>query len=326
MATEDYDISGLPSNIFYSKLDTAAKHYINTETPSWDTYVKGHPIKEKSIFNELLKVFYYVSYYDKKDDIFYGKHWNYLYFWVGLKVLNVLGESSFSDVMPVLKAVRSGIDRIEVYNDDLFKITTQHFKDLKDIYDYSQNYSSIYAKIGPFNSDCTSSFKQYIEKGYNAYNTMKENCSGNNSDDYCKIFHRFEEKYKMNEITKLTCTGKKAPEVRPQAQYSAMSNSSQAHGPRSPVLKPEMGGMFHGMLIPKGGTPIPADSTDVFPISLLLSPVRSWLYNKVLKNEIIRNIEDEEESEEIFQDSYVYSNRDFIDTSRHIPYHSMHNS
>ncbi|SBT72561.1 PIR protein [Plasmodium ovale] len=324
MVTEDYDISGLPSNIFYSKLDRAAKHYIHSETPSWDTYVKGHPINKKSIFNELLKVFYYVSYYDKNDDLFYGKHWNYLYFWVGLKVLNVLGESSFSDVMPVLKAVRSGIDGTEVYNDDLFTITTKHFKDLKEIYDYSQNYSTIYAKIGPLNSDCTSSFKQYVEKGYNAYNTMKGNCSQNNSDDYCKIFHRFEKKYKMDEITKLTCTGTKAPEVRSQAQHSAMPVSVQAHGPGIPVLKPEMGYMLHGMSIPKGGTPTPADSTDVFPITLLFSPVRSWLYSNVFKKEIIRSIEDEKESEEIFQDSYVYPNRDFIDTSHHIPYHNMH--
>ncbi|SBT56325.1 PIR Superfamily Protein [Plasmodium ovale wallikeri] len=335
----DYDISGLPSYIFYSKLDRAPEDYSKLGPPSWAYFVTNHEIKKKSIFNALLKAFYYVSYYDKSDEPFYGEQWNYLYFWVGHKVLNVLGESSFSDIMPVLKAVGNRVDRTEVYNDDLFKITTQHFKDLKEIYDYSQNYSSIYAKIGPSNSDCTSSFKEYVEKGYNAYNTMKRKCSGNHIDDYCKIFHRFEKKYEMNKITNLKCTGTKAPEVRLQPQHSAMPFIAQAQGPEGSVLKPEMGGMLHGMSIPKGGTPTTADSTDVFPISLLVlgslsicflffkfSPVRSWLYSKVLKKEIIGSIEDEKESEEIFQDSYVYSNRDFIDTSHHIPYHNMHNS
>ncbi|SBT74097.1 Plasmodium vivax Vir protein, putative [Plasmodium ovale] len=325
MVTEDYDISGLPSYIFYSKLDRAPEDYSKLGPPSWAYFVTNHEIKKKSIFNALLKAFYYVSYYDKSDEPFYGEQWNYLYFWVGLKVLNELEESSFSQVMDVLKAVRSVMDNNEEYN-DMLKITTKHFKDLKEIYDYSQNYNSIYALIGPPNSDCTSSFKQYVEKGYNDYNTMKGKCSGNNSDDYCKIFHRFEKTYNMNKITKLTCTGTKAPEVRLQARHSAMPFIPQAQGPEGSVLKLEMGDMLHGMSIPKGGTPTPADSADVFPISLLFSPVRSWLYNKVLKKEIIRNIEDEKESEEIFQDSYVYSNRDFIDTSPHIPYHNMHNS
>ncbi|SBT57345.1 PIR Superfamily Protein [Plasmodium ovale wallikeri] len=323
---EDSEVSGLPSKIFYSKLDADKENYSHLEQPSWYFFVKSHAINKLSIFSALLQAFYYVTFYGIRDSIFNAECWNYLYFWVGLKALDELGESAFVQVMPVVKAVRSAIDRNDEYN-DMFKITKDHFRDLKEIYDYFQNYRSINARIGPHNNDCTLAFKQYVEKGYKSYNAMKGKCSGNHKDDHCKIFHRFVSKYEMENVKELTCNGTKVTQPQDRMDYTVDVQDSRRQ-------LPSREGQSHDGSLTHGGLPSSPGSTNamstvlpllgtfsMFFIWFKFSPLGSWLYNEMFKKKIIRNYEQEEE-QEILENPYAFPHGNVGDSMHHIAYHT----
>ncbi|SBT02147.1 PIR Superfamily Protein [Plasmodium ovale curtisi] len=323
---QDPDISGLPSNIIYYKLNNASNDYINHEDHFWKTAIKHHPMKNLSIFDALAKGSLYISSLDNQD-IFYNERWNYLYFWAGSKVLESSESSSFDYTMHLINTVKSYIDKPNKYNDEMLKINTDKFTELKEIYDYFQNYESIKAKISPHNPDCTLPFKQYVEKSYNSYNAMNEKCLGNHQDDHCKIFHSFVKKYKMENITKLTCNGTKVTQAQDRMDYTVAVQDSRRQ-------LPSREGQSHDGSLTHGGLPSSPGSTNATSIVLPLlgtfsmffiwfkfSPLGSWLYNEMFKKKIIRNYEQEEE-QEILENPYAFPHGNVGDSVHHIAYHT----
>ncbi|SBS94204.1 PIR Superfamily Protein [Plasmodium ovale curtisi] len=336
MATDDYYLNILPSYIFYDQLDTANNdNYISDQSAYWNTFIKQQSIRNISTFDTLVKGLYYASHLNKKHT-FYDERWNYLYFWTGLKVLDSNDASSFSDVMTVLKSVRDHTDKNEEY-DELIKISKEHFRELKKIYDYLQNYETIEFRISPDNSECSLMYKEYVESSYSAYNDIKSKCQRNYIDHYCKIFNRFEQKYKKN-IKNLTCTGNQIPkkeleisdfedsegDISPHRQYAQASHLSS---------DPE--GVTRDMAIGTGDVSPSSGSTNaistVFPVlgsaSLLFiflkfTPLGSRLHNTIFSKRIIRNNE-EEDAQEILDNSYEFAHTNMEENAHHIAYHSM---
>ncbi|SBT57435.1 PIR Superfamily Protein [Plasmodium ovale wallikeri] len=316
MATEDYYLNILPSYIFYDQLDTAKNdNYISDESDYWNTFIRQQSIRTISTFDTLVKGFYYASHLNK-GHTFYGERWNYLYFWTGLKVLESNDDSSFSDVMTVLKSVRDYTDKNEEY-DEFIKISKEHFKELKEIYDYLQNYETIEFRISPLNSECSLMYKEYVENSYRAYNDIKSKCQGNDIDHYCKIFKLFEQKYKKD-IKKLTCTGNQVP--KKEQQILDFEDSE---------------GVTRDMAIGTGDVSPPSGSTNaistVFPllgsasvlfIFLKFTPLGSRLHNTIFSKRIIRN-NGEDDAQEILDNSYEFSHTNMEENSHHIGYHSM---
>ncbi|SBS89212.1 PIR Superfamily Protein [Plasmodium ovale curtisi] len=326
MGTEDDpDISGLPSNLIYYKLDNASNDYINHENHFWKTAIKNHHMKNLTIFDSLAKGSLYISSLDN-EDIFYDQRWNYLYFWAGSKVLESSESSSFYDTMHLINTVKSYIDKTNKYNDEMLKINTDKFKELKEIYDYFQNYESIKAKISPINPDCTLPFKEYVEKSYNTYNDMNGKCAGNHEDDHCKIFHSFVSKYKMKDITKLTCNGTKVPQLQDQMDYTEYAHDLERNLPsrgQSPQMPPASRGLH-----PSPGstnaisTVLPLLGTvSILFVWFKFSPLGSWLYNSIFKKKFIGKYEQEEEPE-ILEYPYSFAHRNVADSAHNIAYHT----
>ncbi|SBS94733.1 PIR Superfamily Protein [Plasmodium ovale curtisi] len=349
-AEEDPDLNELPSNYMYYKLDTASKDYIKNGNIFWENTIGKHRMNKLIIFPALAKGLYYVSTMNKSDITFYDERWNYIYFWSGLKMLENSESSdssesfSFKDLMDLLKMVRSVNDQGSRYMDDMLNINKDKFKDLKDVYDYLENYESINLKIDSSgNSPCTARYKEYVTKAHELYKREKVRCEHNNSDRECKILNSFLTKRGNPFITQPKCTGTKSvkphsdrkdPHDRVDSEGSELHH--EAHRLGSEILLSPLGdaGQTREMSLPGGVVPPSSGSTNaistVFPLLgiaslafffLKFTPIGSRLYNSIFSKQIIRT--NVEESQELLENSYEFSNTNIEENSHHIGYHSM---
>ncbi|SBT72141.1 Plasmodium vivax Vir protein, putative [Plasmodium ovale] len=352
MATEeDPDISSLQSEIIYHKLNTASKDYTKDNTPFWKTVITNHPMQEFGIFATLVKGMYLVSTMNEEEYTFYDEPWNYLYFWSGLKVIQNPDASEdlegsetslFSRLMNLLKMVRSVNDKEKVnYDEDILKISTKEFMDLKNIYDYLKNYKTIYLKVGySGEAPCTPLFKNHLSTTHTLYTKEKQRCKENTSN-YCKAVNRFVLAYDKNNITKLSCDGKKDPKKKPEME----DLREDLEDSRLKLLPPKGGAetlqtasgpdgdsgdmeIANGIVSPSSGstnaisTVFPLLGTASFAFFFLkFTPLGSRLYNNIFGKQIITN--NGEEEQEILDNSYEFAHTNMEENAHHIAYHSM---
>ncbi|SBT55952.1 PIR Superfamily Protein [Plasmodium ovale wallikeri] len=335
---EDPDISVLQSEVMYHKLDKGSDGYITDNGAFWEGVIKTNVLKTLPIFPTLAKAFYYVCTMKSNEGKLYDERWNYLYFWTRLKVLE---NSSFSDIMDLLKIVKSVNDSSKPYDKDMFDINTQEFMDLKKIYDYLQNYHTIYLKVGSSdNAPCTAEYKKYITTSYDLYIKEKVKCEYNDKDSYCKVVNRFVREYGKKDIIKLSCNGTKDPK-EPQIEEEEEEDFGEIES-ADPARRdtPHASHLSRGQIdtddteIPDGYVSHYSGSTNaistVFPLLgtaslafffLKFTPLGSRLYNSILRKQIIGT--NEEEAQEILENSYEFSNSNFEENSHHIAYHNM---
>ncbi|SBS94820.1 PIR Superfamily Protein [Plasmodium ovale curtisi] len=342
---EDPDITGLHANVIYSKLDRASNDYINDSNVFWSSVIAKHVMNELSIFPTLAKGFYHTSNM-KDNDISYNERWNYLYLWSGLKFLESSNDFSFSNFMDLIKMVRSVNDKKGVtYDDDMLKISANKFKDLKNIYDYLQNYVTIHLKIGSFKDiPCTARYKDYVTKTHDLYKNEKERCQSNYTNNYCKVINRFVREYDKNNIKKLTCTGTKPMEVRRAVRDSrdlhvspdfTFQLSSRDQGAQALYLQSTRD-QTDGMSPSTWDTSSSSGSTNTMSIVLPLlgtvsilfvwfkfSPLGPWLYNSIFSKQITRMSAEEEGAHEILENPYSFGHRNTQEIEHNIAYHSM---
>ncbi|SBS99759.1 PIR Superfamily Protein [Plasmodium ovale curtisi] len=347
---EDPDLNELPSNYMYYKLDTASKDYIKNGDTFWKDTIGKHRMNKLIIFPTLAEGLYYVSTMNKSDITFYDERWNYIYFWSGLKMLEnseSLDSSesfSFKDLMDLLKMVRSVNDQGSSYTDDMLNINKDKFKDLKDVYDYLENYESINLKIGySDNAPCTEGYKNYVTETHALYKREKERCQHNNSDRECRILNSFLSKHGNPFITQPKCTGTKSVKPHSDGNYpqdtvdsEGLEVHNEAHGLGAQILFSPFGdaGQTREMPLPAGVVPPSSGSTNaistVFPLLgiaslafffLKFTPIGSRLYNSIFSKQIIRT--NVEEPQELLENSYEFSNTNIEENSHHIGYHSM---
>ncbi|SBT56953.1 PIR Superfamily Protein [Plasmodium ovale wallikeri] len=336
MAIEDSEITSLHSNVIYYKLDKASKIDLTEDNTYWNVYIKKSNIQYSRNSTAFLNVFYYIKKLDT-DEIFYRERWYYLYFWLGLKLLENSEKSKFHTVMEALHTVRSSNnDTADKYMDDMFNIDTEEFMNLKKIYDYLQNYKSIIARIDYPDAPCTPAYKDYVTTTFNFYKEEKRKCMQKDTDNYCKVVNHFIREYENN-IKELTCTGEASPEeLEPEDLEDLGSERSSAGYGRQEVHSPlGQKGKYLGMSLHGGDVSNSSGSTStistVFPLLgtaslafffLKFTPIGSRLYSSILKKQIIQS-NGEEEPQEILENSYEFSHTNVEDSTHHIAYHSM---
>ncbi|SBS91387.1 PIR Superfamily Protein [Plasmodium ovale curtisi] len=336
MAVEDSEITSLHSNVIYYKLDKASKIDLPQDNGYWNVFMKNSNIQHSRNSTDILKVFYYIAKLNS-NEIFYLERWNYLYFWLGLKLLENSENSVFKQVMSALHTVRSSnVENSDKYNDDMFNIDTEEFMNLKKIYDYLQNYTSIKLRIDYPGAPCSALYKDYVTETYNFYIEEKRKCMQRGTDNYCKVVNRFILKYE-NDIKQLTCTGKTSPE-KPAAEDLDDSRSERhstvpdGEGVNSPLGQEEK---YLGMSLNGEDVSHSSGSTNtistVFPLLgtatlafffLKFTPIGSRLYSSILRKQIIQS-SGEEEPQEILGNSYEFPHTNVEDSTHHIAYHSM---
>ncbi|SBT01333.1 PIR Superfamily Protein [Plasmodium ovale curtisi] len=317
MTIEDSEITGLPSKLTYYKLDEASKVDFPQSDDYWNYFMRNSYTKDSRNSSAILNVFYYIKKLDT-NEIFYRERWNYLYFWLGHKLLENSEKSLFQQVMRALHTVRSSnVESTDKYNDDMFNIGTEEFMNLKKIYDYLQNYTKIKARIDSPGAPCSAL------------------CAENDTDNYCKVFNRFLGEY-VNEIKELTCTGN-TPSEKHEARYladSGQDRSSAGYGGQGAHSPLGQEGEPRGMSHSDGDVSSSLVSTNamstVFPLLgtaslafffLKFTPLGPRLHNSIFRKNIIQS--NDEEAQEILENAHEFSQTNIEDTVHHIAYHSM---
>ncbi|SBT74396.1 PIR protein [Plasmodium ovale] len=339
---KDPDISSLQSEVIYHQLDRGLKDYIHDTKDFWKLYIKNIYLNNLGIFPSLAKGFYYVSTMEANDIMFYDKRWNYLYFWTGYKVLKSSESSYFSKVMDLLKIVKSVNDNSIPYNDDMFKISEEQFNNLKRIYDYLENYETINLRIGSsINASCTAAYRNYVTTTHDFYIEEKRKCQNILTDSYCKLVNGFVHEYDKNKVTKLSCDGKKDPNV--QFEMEDGEEDLGSAGPHLPVQEERAHASHLGPHQKRGAVALEHPTGDISPSSgstsamttvfpllgtaslafffLKFTPLGSRLYNRIFSKQIIRT--NVEEAQELLENSYEFPNTTIEENSHHIGYHNM---
>ncbi|SBS82042.1 PIR Superfamily Protein [Plasmodium ovale curtisi] len=210
MPNTDKDLSVLPSFRAYYNLNKSTS--IEQDDNFWSPF--RNILKEtkdiSSLFDELMKGIYYASYMSSNNSL-YKERWNFLYFWMGEKVFQALTDTSqFSLTMYKLNSVKEHFEK-KGYDFEIYKVKSENFKDLKNVYDYLQNVENIKGYIY-LNSSCTAKYKKYIEDAISSYRNLEAKCLDKSSDDFCSIFHAFITKYKKENYLSLACNGLKPPQ------------------------------------------------------------------------------------------------------------------
>ncbi|SBS80932.1 PIR Superfamily Protein [Plasmodium ovale curtisi] len=339
MPTTDVDLKSLPSYIFYDNLDIGLQNDDKKDKEYWE-FIKNTYIKDTTITEILLKGFYYVCYmYGGKDA--YSKRWDYLYYWMGDKVINNLGDSvSFRDVMFTLKAVKTKCDELKPYSENIFDITTEQFKKLKKIYDYFENYNTIFQKIGYSSTDCTLELKKHVEDSYQNYNIVKAECAGKVNEQYCKMFQELEHNNQNIELKELTCNGTKDPTASAEdenVQYRELQ--SHETGPQGSQLRSGFEGGIQDRSIQGGHIPNNSSFDNVMPIFFPIlgifcvffilykfTPFGTWLDVKLLGKKVIQYDIDREKTEELLENTYEFSSTNKKNKEHHVLYYPIENS
>ncbi|SBS90655.1 PIR Superfamily Protein [Plasmodium ovale curtisi] len=336
METQDELLSNLNSYIFYGRLDNLKELPIYTEADFWSFIKNGLYNHQEdrdmsSISDTLLKGFNYVSTMPR-DATFYDERWNFLYFWMGEKVLNILKNTSeFSTIMHTAKLIRNKFDTSYTINDNIYEITAEEFPKLKKIYDYVQNYVTIKNKFTELDFKCTEDFSKHIQERYDAYNNLKSNCV--EGDISCKAFNVIVKSETKENLSKIECKHFKHASVVPARPPRMELDESS----RFQIIPRENGHQF-----PEHGQTLTEDSHSsssifigialpflgfIFILFFLykFTPFRSLLHTRLKeKIKIGNNVREEiEETHGLLDDTYEHINTEHDMNTHHLSYYPL---
>ncbi|SBS99878.1 PIR Superfamily Protein [Plasmodium malariae] len=172
---------------------------------------------------------------------------------------------------------------------------------LKQLYSYYENFSKYKGK----DKDTSGNICNGIKDLYSFYKNNYEECQGNNESLFCEELNNFKEAYddKMKKLS--PCKG--LPQTLPQIEQT----SAQILPP-----KKEVDSLF-----------VPILTTSIvllisFTIFFLykFTPLKSWIYNRLLKKKIIELNKFQEESSESLQNLNEEVNRSYEKSYHNITY------
>ncbi|SBT74012.1 PIR protein [Plasmodium ovale] len=327
----DIPLSSFPSYISYNDLDRGYGIEENDEHSAHWSYVKSWFPNYPSIYSvseKLLKCFYYVSYM-RDSKYSYSERWNYLYYWMGDKILAKLDDTtSFYEVMRMYDFVRNITDS---KSKNIYKevhISKEDFKNLKKIYDYSQNYPTILNKIRVNDNKCSKSYKEYIQEHSDLYNQLKQKCSSKEEPCY-SIFNYIKENSSHIDLSKLECTESESVVTSHGGGRDGLSQTSLLPGGHEKMLREQdsfsgsPSQFMDGSYVNPSSSPSTSHTSFAITFSLLgglffslvlykFTPLGSWLRfhfprKKNIQSEMYEEDPISEFSNNLYEDDYTSS-------------------
>ncbi|SBT01593.1 PIR Superfamily Protein [Plasmodium ovale curtisi] len=339
----DKDLAILPSFWFYSILDKGAE-YPHAHDEFFDdldlSMSKNESISK--ISKNLLYAFHYVSKMKQRDNEF-TERWNYLYYWFGFQLYNHLDDPlKFPIIMNILDIVKKEVDSNKGYDKEFFEITKEEFINLKEIYDYSQNYDAIILKTAPANFVCSREYNNYINKSYELYRTLTVECTSD-IKAYCRIFRNINNNYLNGRSSKLKCHRIKdsvsSSEVRnSNLQGSEEMSHSSLSEQRQSLYNSEGESIIQDSSHLKEEETSPTDSPHVATIILPVlgfliiffilykfTPLGTFIHSHFIRKKINRWDEEANTINESSTEKYEHERDNSIINSRHIGYNPIRN-
>ncbi|SBT58148.1 PIR Superfamily Protein [Plasmodium ovale wallikeri] len=275
MAKTDKDLDDLPSFRFYAKLDEGYEYLWNYDY-FFDTVINVELDLNTNISNirkSLLKAFTYVSNMRTTSDQ-YEERWDYLYFWMGDKVYEIVQSiSDFEDIMNIANSLKKHVHpKNEEYDKDLFKIGKDQLINLKKLYDFSQNHKAIEVITSPSDYECSHEYNNYILESYKLYENIERECLVDTTRPYCNIYRNIEKNNPKLKSTRLICHRVKNPvssqEGRSGMQHGLTGESLRRSDEQGSPLGPRGVSSLHGSLDSEDKETSPTNSSN--PTAIIL--------------------------------------------------------
>ncbi|SCO92889.1 PIR protein [Plasmodium malariae] len=263
-------------------------------------------------------------------------------FWVYDRLFNLrTNNTNVSDINKIINKLNENInlDKIQKCTIFDFKYSKEVFYKMKSLYDYATNYKTIKDHLYGKNYICNKNLKDYIDKNYEIYINIKNNCNTSDRihEEYCKVYEYIKEVF-INEALPLSCKvrnieseadeqeefGESSREGMTQTlgslsqgdkERSVFSGKSERghdsvltfedHKPSVPITN-----IIVGVIFPLLGI------FCIFFIFYKFTPFKSWLRTHLLKKKIIQYYEVEEYIQKNLNESY-HTN------GQHMRYHPL---
>ncbi|KMZ76895.1 hypothetical protein PVIIG_05823 [Plasmodium vivax India VII] len=132
---------------------------------------------------------------------------NFLYFWLGNILLEKLENNIFfHDIISKLFETLTNVNNHKICELPHLFMLKEDFKDIKTIFDCSEDYKSYKEKHIYPRMSCNNNYKSYLDTNINIYNKFYGECEvEKNKYEYCKAFRKYFPDNKRNLLSEFYC-------------------------------------------------------------------------------------------------------------------------
>ncbi|SBT57230.1 PIR Superfamily Protein [Plasmodium ovale wallikeri] len=323
----DENIISLPSNLNYwqfnnKNYDTLYGHYVEC-----DEFQKDLDKDDVAIKNFCLKLTGILDQFDKLSviELFDGDRCSIVIYWMYDTLFqDIINKNIYADTFRVVHDIWNLWLKIEKTK----KCTSMQpalavydtFKKSKMLYYYALDFDSIQAKSKVLNFKCTQQYSDYINAYVQTYNTIKSDCESEEEKDkeYCTLLERIHRIKDKDDLSDLKACTPVANEVRkgetamedPGELEEAEVESSYAQSSSEDKVGVSVAFPLLGVLF-------------ISSIFYKFTPFGPWIRSHVLKNANERYDVGEEETENILENPYEFSNMNSNSNGHNIGYQSL---
>ncbi|SCA81756.1 VIR protein [Plasmodium vivax] len=131
---------------------------------------------------------------------------NFLYFWLGNILLDKMKHRIvFQDVIRNLFNILIN-NKGKICTAPTYHIDVDNFKNIKLLFDYSEDYDSYRNQITDFNLPCNEEYRNYLKSYVDIYKRYQGECQyERTSYGYCNVFNEYFAKKHPEQLSKWTC-------------------------------------------------------------------------------------------------------------------------
>ncbi|KMZ79555.1 hypothetical protein PVIIG_00829 [Plasmodium vivax India VII] len=196
-------------------------------------------IWKKDISDQLLNALCYV-YKGKDNDTLDKNLCNYLYYWLGSKVLtNLRHKHFFFDVINTIYHILNKGYLGKVCEPAEYNIYYYNFYKSKEVYDLSEDYNTYESLFIKPNPSCDKDYQDELKSYLYFYKKLRNECiieQTNYHDQYCKIFNDYFTEKKDKVISSWICKLKESEEQDKELEEEPMEDAENELLPEKPEI------------------------------------------------------------------------------------------
>ncbi|SBS82450.1 PIR Superfamily Protein [Plasmodium ovale curtisi] len=234
-----------------------------------------------------------------------NKNCEYLNYWTYDKLINNNFKVDKNDLSKS-KVIGNITTLWKVYSDfypncqlKKFNMSTEHFKYMKQLHDYSQNYLSIKEKLCFGKKSCKACYCTYINNVINVYTAVQKECQSPEGKELCTIFRAIEqEKNPKNLLLEMKCNEESVDEFLPVGHQFSMGHEDGSNMDGEDDLgsslerSPSRAGL-------NAGLSILGISVTSFFLMYKFTPFQNWLNTVIRRLNRNKYFVDKEETDEM---------------------------
>ncbi|CAG9473086.1 unnamed protein product [Plasmodium vivax] len=204
-----------------------------------------------NISDKLLNAVCYV-YKRENDGTLNTNLCNYLYYWLGSKILtNLRLKYFFFEVIKEIYDILSEGEPGKVCNRVEYSIYHDNFQKFKDIFDLSEIYNNYRLHFIKVNPSCDKNYDDAIKKYQVLYNSLRNECTIENTnyhEEYCEVFREHFPNEKHSEISSWKCKLQEPEEQDQQLVEEPTDDARKDQMPERPEKIVEQRNHLPGLL------------------------------------------------------------------------------